>query len=40
MQHIDLMRAAVEYAFDNKPAVYGEAHFRLFADFKAALNAG
>ena len=34
------MRKAVEDAFDNKPAAYGEEHFRLFADFKAALNAG
>ena len=30
----------IEEAFDNKPAVYGEEHFRLFASFKAALNAG
>jgi 2,3,4,5-tetrahydropyridine-2-carboxylate N-succinyltransferase len=34
------MRKAIEDAFDNKPAAYGEEHFRLFAAFKAALNAG
>ncbi|MBI2686577.1 MAG: 2,3,4,5-tetrahydropyridine-2,6-dicarboxylate N-succinyltransferase [Acidobacteria bacterium] len=34
------MQGAVEDAFDNKPAAYGEEHFQLFADFKAALNAG
>jgi len=37
---IDKLKSAVEDAFDNKPAAYGEEHFRLFADFKAALNAG
>ena len=26
--------------FDNKPATYTEDHFRLFHDFKSALNAG
>lgn len=37
----ETMRKAVEEAFDNKPAAgYGEEHFRLFAEFKAALNAG
>jgi len=37
---IDELKVAVEGAFDNKPAAYGEEHFRLFASFKAALNAG
>ena len=37
---IDQLQKAIEDAFDNKPAAYGEEHFRLFADFKAALNAG
>lgn len=40
MPLIDEMRVAVEDAFDNKPAAYGEEHFRLFDRFKAALNAG
>jgi len=30
----------IEEAFDNKPAAYGEEHWRLFGEFKAALNAG
>jgi 2,3,4,5-tetrahydropyridine-2-carboxylate N-succinyltransferase len=30
----------IEDAFDNKPAAYGEEHWRLFSGFKAALNAG
>ena len=30
----------IESLFDNKPASYTEAHHRLFAEFKAALNAG
>ena len=34
------MQAEIEQAFDNPPSVYADAHFRLFADFKAALNAG
>ena len=34
------MRAEIEALFDNKPAAYTEDHFRLFADFKAALNRG
>jgi 2,3,4,5-tetrahydropyridine-2-carboxylate N-succinyltransferase len=34
------LNSAIEDAFDNKPAAYGEEHFRLFAEFKAALNAG
>ena len=40
MPLIDALKLAIEDAFDNKPAAYGEPHFRLFADFKAALNAG
>jgi 2,3,4,5-tetrahydropyridine-2,6-dicarboxylate N-succinyltransferase len=40
VRQIEEMRKAVEEAFDNKPAAYGEPHFRLFAEFKAALNAG
>ena len=40
MPLIDELKVAVEGAFDNKPAAYGEEHFRLFASFKAALNAG
>ena len=34
------MQAEIEQVFDEKPAVYGDAHFRLFAEFKAALNEG
>jgi len=34
------MRAEIEALFDNKPAAYTEDHFRLFADFKTALNRG
>jgi len=34
------MRAEIEALFDNKPAVYTEDHFGLFAYFKAALNRG
>jgi len=34
------MQLAVEDAFDNKPAAYGEEHQTLFREFKAALNAG
>ena len=30
----------IEEVFDNKPAEYTEEHFRLFHDFKAALNSG
>jgi 2,3,4,5-tetrahydropyridine-2-carboxylate N-succinyltransferase len=37
---IDKLKSAIEDAFDNKPAAYGEEHFRLFAEFKAALNEG
>jgi 2,3,4,5-tetrahydropyridine-2,6-dicarboxylate N-succinyltransferase len=35
-----MLQPLIEDAFDNKPAAYGEEHFRLFARFKAALNAG
>jgi len=34
------LQAEIEQAFDNPPSPYTDAHFRLFADFKAALNAG
>ncbi len=34
------MQTSIENIFDNKPAVYTEEHFAIFAQFKAALNAG
>ncbi len=34
------MQQAIENIFDNKPDHYTPAHFALFADFKALLNAG
>ena len=34
------MQAEIENLFDEKPQTYTEDHFRLFAEFKAALNAG
>jgi 2,3,4,5-tetrahydropyridine-2-carboxylate N-succinyltransferase len=34
------LQAEIEQAFDNPPSVYTDEHFRLFAEFKAALNAG
>ena len=34
------MQAEIEAAFDNKPASYTEEHFRLFHEFKNALNEG
>jgi len=34
------LQAEIENLFDNKPASYTEEHFRLFQEFKAALNAG
>lgn len=34
------MQTEIERLFDEKPATYTDAHFRLFADFKAALNEG
>ena len=34
------MQTEIEQLFDEKPATYTDAHFRLFADFKAALNEG
>lgn len=41
MSNLQLLQSAVESAFDNKPAAgYDESHWRLFGDFKAALNAG
>ena len=34
------MQVEIEQLYDEKPAAYSDAHFRLFADFKAALNEG
>jgi 2,3,4,5-tetrahydropyridine-2,6-dicarboxylate N-succinyltransferase len=34
------MQSEIESLFENKPERYTEAHQRLFADFKAALNTG
>jgi len=34
------LQAEIEQLYDEKPAAYGDAHFRLFAEFKAALNEG
>ena len=34
------MQAEIERLYDEKPAAYSDAHFRLFAEFKAALNEG
>jgi len=34
------LQADIEKLFDEKPQTYTEDHFRLFAEFKAALNAG
>ncbi|MGO9231633.1 MAG: 2,3,4,5-tetrahydropyridine-2,6-dicarboxylate N-succinyltransferase [Bryobacteraceae bacterium] len=34
------MQAEIERLYDEKPAAYSDDHFRLFAEFKAALNAG
>ena len=34
------MQAEIESLFDRKPDVYEDRHFRLFADFKTALNEG
>lgn len=35
-----MLNQRIEDAFDNKPAEYTEEHFRLFHDFKLALNSG
>jgi len=35
-----MLPADIERLFDEKPDTYSEAHFRLFKDFKAELNAG
>jgi 2,3,4,5-tetrahydropyridine-2-carboxylate N-succinyltransferase len=35
-----MLRTEIEKLFDEKPAEYTVAHFQLFAEFKAALNAG
>jgi 2,3,4,5-tetrahydropyridine-2-carboxylate N-succinyltransferase len=32
--------AEIERLYDEKPTAYSDAHFRLFAEFKAALNEG
>ncbi len=34
------MRESIERLFDEKPAAYSEEHFRLFQEFKDALNSG
>lgn len=34
------MQSEIEQLFDNKPTAYTEEHFRLFQEFKQALNAG
>ena len=34
------MQAEIERLYDEKPTAYSDAHFRLFAEFKAALNEG
>jgi len=34
------LQAEIERLFDEKPAAYTDEHFRLFADFKTALNQG
>ena len=35
-----MLQAEIEKLFDEKPEAYAEKHFRLFQDFKNALNAG
>ncbi len=35
-----MLSERIEEVFDNKPADYTEEHFRLFHDFKLALNSG
>lgn len=35
-----MLSQRIEEVFDNKPAEYTEEHFRLFHDFKLALNSG
>ncbi|MGB9456277.1 MAG: 2,3,4,5-tetrahydropyridine-2,6-dicarboxylate N-succinyltransferase [Bryobacteraceae bacterium] len=34
------MQAEIERLYDEKPAAYTDAHFRLFAEFRIALNEG
>ena len=34
------MQQSIERLFDEKPAAYTEEHFRLFQEFKDALNSG
>ena len=34
------MQAEIERLFDERPEAYTEDHFRLFQNFRAALNAG
>lgn len=40
MQSQIVMQSQIEALFDNKPAEYTVAHFALFDEFKAGLNAG
>jgi len=35
-----MLRTDIEALFDNKPDTYNEDHFRLFSEFKEALNTG
>jgi 2,3,4,5-tetrahydropyridine-2,6-dicarboxylate N-succinyltransferase len=35
-----MLRTEIEKLFDEKPAHYTQAHYQLFGEFKAALNAG
>jgi 2,3,4,5-tetrahydropyridine-2-carboxylate N-succinyltransferase len=37
---IDALRAPIEKLFNEKPSTYTEDHFRLFQEFKDALNSG
>jgi 2,3,4,5-tetrahydropyridine-2-carboxylate N-succinyltransferase len=37
---IDELRNAIEKLFDEKPQTYTQDHFRIFQEFKEALNAG
>jgi len=37
---IDALRAAIEALFEEKPQTYNEDHFRVFQEFKDALNVG
>ena len=37
---IDALRSAIETLFEEKPQTYNEDHFRIFQEFKDALNTG